>query len=80
MEWHPDNGCWQMSDDWFDKYVYMATVDLRFFPQEELVKIVEGAKSKFVVKPWDAFGTVAVHSGCAHCNHKASLRKQLLPK
>ena len=80
MEWHPDHGCWQMSDEWFDKHVFMAVIDMRYFPQEVLHKIVENSKDKFVVKPWDVFGTVATHSGCTHCHHKVSMRKQILPK
>lgn len=79
MEWHPDHGCWQMSDKWFDHHVYMATIDLKYFPQEELEKIMYGAKEKVVVKPWDVFGTVAMTKGCAHCHHKIPLRKQILP-
>lgn len=79
MEWHPDHGCWQMSDEWFDHHVYMATIDLKYFPQEELENIMQGSKNKFVVKPWDTFGTVALHSGYKHYQNKVRLRKQLLP-
>jgi len=78
MEWHPDNGCWQMSDEWFDQYVFMATIDLKYFPEEEFQKIIANSKDKFIVRPWDVFGTVATHSGCASCHHKVPMRKQIL--
>lgn len=77
MDWHPDSGCWQTSDEWFDQYVFMATIDLKYFPEEELQKIMQGSKEKFVVRPWDVFGTVATHTGCSSCHHKVPLRKHL---
>jgi len=78
MEWHPDHGCWQMSDDWFDQHVFMAVIDLRYFPQEVLNQIIENREDKFVVEPWDIFGTVACHSACAHCKYKVPM-KPILP-
>lgn len=75
MEWHADQGCWQMSDEWFDQHVFMAVIDLRYFDQDTLEKIMENKNEKFVVKPWSIFGTVATHSGCSSCNHKVPLRK-----
>lgn len=73
-------GCWQTSDEWFDQYVFMATIDLKYFPEEELQKIMQGSKEKFVVRPWDVFGTVATHTGCSSCHHKVPLRKHLVHK
>ena len=67
MEWHPDHGYWQMSDKWFDRYVYMAVIDLKYFPQTVLEQIMDNKDDVLVIKPWDAFGTVAMTSGCNHC-------------
>jgi len=78
MEWHPDHGCWQMSDKWFDQHVFMAVIDLRYFDQDTYQKILDNKSEKFIVKPWDVFGTVATHSGCEHCKTKLPLRKELL--
>lgn len=78
MDWHPDHGCWQMSDQWFDQHVFMAVIDLRYFTQDTLNQIIENAKDKFVVRPWDIFGTVATHRGCTDCHHKVPMRKELL--
>ncbi len=78
MEWHPDHGCWQMSDEWFDQHVFMAVIDIRYFGQEVLKRIIENSQDKVVVKPWDVFGTVATHKGCSDCNYKVPMR-QLRP-
>lgn len=67
LESHPDNGYWQMSDKWFDQYVFMAVIDLKYFPQTVLEQIMENKDDVLVIKPWDAFGTVAMMSGCNHC-------------
>ncbi len=80
MEWHPDHGCWQMSDEWFDQHVFMAVIDLKYFEEETFQNIMEHSKDIVVVKPWDVFGTVATHSGCSHCQHKVPMRKKFLPK
>lgn len=79
LAWHPDRGCWQMSDAWFDQNVFMATVDLKYFDPEVLKQIMDHSKEKFVVRPWDVFGTVAAHAGCSHCEYKMSM-KQLTKK
>lgn len=71
MEWHPDKGCWQMTDEWFDKYVYMAVIDLKYFEQDTLSKIIKNSKKAHPVKPWDVFGTVATHRGCSSCKHRS---------
>ena len=67
MEWHPDHGCWQMSDDWFDQYVYMAVIDLKYFEEETLRLIMDNKSNPCTIKPWDAFGVVAINSGCNSC-------------
>jgi len=69
FEWHQDSGCWQMSDEWFDQYVFMAVIDLKYFEQETLQHIVDNSKDKVSVKPWDVFGGVAIHKGCSSCKH-----------
>lgn len=77
MEWHPDHGCWQMSDKWFDQYVYMAVIDLKYFPETVLEQIMDNKDDVFVVKPWDAFGTVAMMSGCDSCkNHSHKTKRR----
>lgn len=77
MEWHPDNGYWQMTDEWFDQHVFMAVIDLKYFTEDILRKIIENSKDKVVIKPWDVFGTVAMHRGCSHCQYKVPMRKSL---
>ena len=78
MEWHPDHGRWQMSDEWFDQHVFMAVIDLKYFDQDTYQKIIDNKSDKVIVKPWDIFGIVAAHSGCSHCKTKVPLRKQFL--
>ena len=80
MEWHPDHGCWQMSDEWFDQHVFMAVIDLKYFEEDTLQEILENKDEKIVVKPWDVFGTVATHTGCTHCAYKVPMRKAILPE
>ena len=74
MEWHPDHGCWQMSDDWFDKYVHMVVLDLKYFPENVWEEIVKHKDDKVIVKPWSVFGTVATYQGCDHCKYMIPLR------
>jgi bleomycin hydrolase len=78
MEWAEDEGCWQMSDDWFDKYVYMAVVDLRYFDEDALKKIMDNKDKKVPIKPWDVFGSVALMAGCKHCKYTVPIKKKIL--
>lgn len=78
MEWAEDEGCWQMSDKWFDEHVFMAVVDLKYFEEDTLTKIMENKDDKISIKPWDVFGTVATHSGCTHCKYTVPIRKKIL--
>ena len=73
-DWEPDHGYWQMSDDWFDQYVYMVVLDLKFLPPSALEQIMTHRGEKVPIKPWDVFGTVATHTGCNHC--KLGLNKK----
>lgn len=72
MEWHPDSGMWQMSDEWFDQNVFMAVIDINHFQTEDLShalnKIIENKTNFVVLPPWDVFGTVAIHKGCEKCS------------
>ena len=70
LEWHPDEGCWQMSDKWFDQHVFMAVIDLKYFEPDSLQKIMENGHEKVVIKPWDVFGCVAMHAGCTKCKSR----------
>lgn len=65
----PDNGFCRMSDAYFDKYVYTAVVDLRYFKPEDMKKIMKNSKKgrSYIYKSTDAFGTVA---SCKHCMSK----------
>lgn len=76
----PDEGCWQMSDEWFDQFVYMAVIDLKYFEFDPTVlsKIIENKNDKIIVRPWSFFGVVASGAGCGHCksNKKVSKNKR----
>ena len=38
--------------------------------------IIENKSNACTIKPWDAFGTVAMHAGCSNCkNHKTLIKK-----
>jgi len=65
----PDHGFHRMTDDYFDKYVYMAVVDLKYFDEIVLEKIMEQARkgNTFTYKYTDAFGCVALTKTCEHC-------------
>ena len=69
-----------MSDEWFDKYVYMVVIDLKYLSPSTLEQIMNHKEDKVAIKPWDVFGTVATHTGCVHCksNHKKLKSSQLL--
>ena len=76
-EWEEDHGNYRMTDAYMDKYVYEAAVDLKYFEQDVLEKILNNTKSgkSFTYSPYDAFGTVARMSPCKHClNHKRDKR------
>ena len=76
LEWHPDHGCWQMSDDWFDKYVFAAVIDLKYFEEDTLKNIMANKNNRLIIPPWDVFGTVALRSGCSMCSkfsHKSKI-------
>jgi len=69
MAWAKDHGYWKMSDDHFEKYTYMATVDLKYLGEDVCKKICEFQGETIVFKPWDAFSGVAFGGGCNHCKH-----------
>ena len=58
-----------MTDDFFNKYVYHAVVDLKYFEPDEAKAILENANEgkSFTYRFTDAFGTVAQ---CNHCKGK----------
>lgn len=67
LDWHPDYGYYKASDKWFDQYFYMAVVDIKYFKQDVLRKILDNQKETVVISPFDIFGTVAMHQGCSKC-------------
>lgn len=81
MEDAMDHGYYRMSDDYFDKYVYEVVVDLKYFSQDVMSKILENAKSgnTYTYSPYDAFGTLTrlSNSNC-NCSHfiKRSLKNK----
>jgi aminopeptidase C len=62
----PDSGFYRMFDSYFDKYVTMAAVDLKYFEPDEARQILENASAckSFVYKYTDAFGCVAKCNRC----------------
>ena len=58
-----------MTDDFFDKYVYEAVVDIKYFDPDILEKILLNIKSgnSYTYKYTDAFGVVAF-SSCKYCS------------
>lgn len=66
-----DHGFYRMSDEYFDKYVTMAVVDLKYFEPEDAKKVLDNAKQgkSFTYKFTDAFGCVAFNK-CSHCTTK----------
>ncbi len=72
-----------MSDAWFDQYVYMAVLDLKYFQEETLELIMKNREEEVVIRAWDAFGTLAVHTGCNSCKShtkKSFNKSKHLPK
>ena len=83
LDSHPDHGYMQMSDAWFDQYVYMAVLDLKYFQEETLELIMKNREEEVVIRAWDAFGTLAVHTGCNSCKShtkKSFNKSKHLPK
>nr|QBK91673.1 MAG: aminopeptidase [Pithovirus LCPAC302] len=69
VEEEKDYGYYRMTDDFFNKYVYHAVVDLKYFEPDEAKAILENANEgkSFTYRFTDAFGTVAQ---CNHCKGK----------
>lgn len=65
-----DYGFYRMTDEYFDRYVTAAVIDLKYFEPEDTRKILTNAKSgnTFTYKFTDAFGAVAL-GGCS-CKKK----------
>jgi len=81
LETEKDNGFYRMTDDWFDRYVHMAVIDLKFFPEEVCKEIIQNKHDPITVKPWDIFGSVAMRSTCQCCqNHVKKMNRELLRK
>ena len=81
LEREKDNGFYRMSDSWFDKYVHMAVIDIKYFPEEVCKEIIQNKNDPITVKPWDLFGTVAMRSVCGCCkNHDSKSNRSLLRK
>ncbi len=71
VEEEKDSGFYRMTDSYFDRYVTLAVVDLKYFEQDEAKMILNNANegNTFTYKFTDAFGAVA-WSGCDHCKSK----------
>ena len=67
LESEEDFGYYRMMDDYVDKYVFMAVVDLKYFDPEVLSKIMKNNQEgkSYTYSPYDAFGTLA--RPCSHC-------------
>jgi bleomycin hydrolase len=66
-----DFGYYRMMDDYVDKYVYEAAVDLKYFSSETMVKILDNSNAgkTFTYSPYDAFGALASRAVCKHCSN-----------
>ena len=75
MEDAKDHGYYRMSDDYFDKYVYEVVVDLKYFSQDVMAKILENANAGniYTYSPFDAFGSL---TRLANSNIKLSFKKK----
>lgn len=76
LEDHPDFGYIRCTDEYMNKYVYEAVIDVKYFEEEVMQKILENEKAGnfFTYKATDAFGTVARLS-CKCCSHNVTKRK-----
>jgi len=75
MEWAKDHGYWRMTDDHFEKFTYMAVVDLKYFDEDIAQKMLENKNDVVVYKPWDSFGGVAFNGACSHCKKPKTFKK-----
>jgi bleomycin hydrolase len=76
IEDQPDLGFYRFSDDYMDKFVYEAVVDMRYFDEDVIKKFLENEKEGnfYVYKATDAFGTVARRKSCQCCQKKLEKR------
>jgi bleomycin hydrolase len=51
-----NKGYYIASDSWFDQYVYVAAINKKYLPAEDLAALEE---EPAVLEPWDPFGTLA---------------------
>jgi bleomycin hydrolase len=72
----PDHGYARLTDSYFDKYVYMAVVELNFFEEETMKKILYNTKAgnSFTYKSTDAFSSQSLRADCSCC-HKNKQNK-----
>lgn len=73
----PDHGFYRMSDDYFDKYVYMAAVSLKYFEPEVLIKITHNIKAgkSFTYPFTDALCVQNLRQPCKCCHSKKTHTK-----
>lgn len=73
-----DHGRYQISDDYFTKYVSMAAVSLKFFEQDALQKISDNMQSgkSFTYDYTDSMATQAMRAPCSHCKKQGDFRKK----
>lgn len=72
IEDQPDLGFYRFTDDYMDKFVYEAVVDMRYFEEDVIKNFLENEKEGnfFVYKATDAFGTVARRKSCQCCQKR----------
>ena len=72
IEHEKDEGFYRMTDEYFDRYVTMAVVDLKYFEPEETQLMMKNAQEGkcYTYKFTDAFGAVA--RPCSHCHNARS--------
>ena len=72
LENDPDFGYFRMTDEYFDKYVYEAAVDIKYLDPDALEKLGANVKNgkSYTYEPYDAFGAVARRAKCPQCSRK----------
>ena len=73
---------WDYNDELWQKlldYYKLVVLDLKFFPEEARVEIIQNKNDLITVKPWDIFGTVVLRSVCKCCQNHSGKMNRVLP-
>jgi len=75
----PDHGFHRMFNSYVDKYVYMAVVDVKYFEEEAMQKILENTKSgnSFTYKSTDAFSSQSIREAFSRKSFSNNLKRPL---